>query len=151
MKSEPGEYSIDDLKKERTACWDGVRNYQARNFMRDDMKVGDGVLFYHSNASPTGVVGVAKVAKESYPDPTQFEKGHAHEDPKSNRDDPRWCMVDVAFVERFPNVVTLADLKADEQLEGMPVRRRGQRLSVQPVERVHFRRVIKLGGGKAKI
>lgn len=151
MKSEPGAYSIDDLARDGREPWDGVRNYQARNFMRDDMKVGDWVLFYHSNAKPTGVVGVATVGREAHPDPTQFVKGHDHEDPKSDPKDPRWCMVEVAYEETFPQVVTLEMLKEDAKLEGMLVRQKGQRLSVQPVEEKHFRRVVTLGKGKTRL
>ncbi len=151
MKSEPDEYSIDDLERDGRGEWDGVRNYQARNFMRDQMHVGDLVLFYHSNTSPPGVVGVARVCRESYPDPTQFEPGHKHEDPKSKPESPRWVMVDVEFVEKFPRTLTLEELKAAGELEGMPVRQRGQRLSVQPVEKEHFRWVLRAVGAKTKI
>lgn len=150
MKSEPDEYSIDDLERDLTEPWDGIRNYQARNFMRDAMKLGDWVLFYHSNAKPPGVAGIAKIHKLAYPDPTQFKKGHAHEDPKSSKDDPRWCMVDVKFVEKLPRLVSLQELKDDPKLDGMLVRNRGQRLSIQPVERKHFVHVLKLAAAKTK-
>ena len=150
MKSEPEEYSIDDLRRDGSAPWDGVRNYQARNFMRDQMQVGDLVLFYHSNSKPPGVAGLARICREAYPDPTQFEVGHAHHDARSPADDPRWCMVDVEYVETFPTFVSLDELKADEKLDGMLVRRRGQRLSVQPVEKVHFERIRRLAGSKVR-
>lgn len=149
MKSEPSVYSIDDLKKDGRTSWDSIRNYQARNFMRDEMKMGDEVLFYHSNAEIVGVAGVAKVCREAYPDPTALDKKSKYFDPKSTRDDNRWCMVDVAFVEKFDDVVALATLKKDAKLEGMLVIKRGQRLSIQPVEPAHFRQVVKLGRKKS--
>ncbi|MCH2372834.1 MAG: EVE domain-containing protein [Planctomycetes bacterium] len=147
MKSEPNVYSIDDLKKEKRACWDGVRNYQARNFMRDEMKIGDLVLYYHSNAKPPGVVGIAEVCREGYPDHTALDPKDPHYDPKSSKDNPTWMMVDLKFVEKFAEMVTLDKLKATASLEGMLVTRRGQRLSVQPVESKHFKVVRKLGAG----
>jgi predicted RNA-binding protein with PUA-like domain len=143
MKSEPDEFSIDDLNMQGSEHWDGVRNYQARNFMRDDMKIGDMVLFYHSNTKPPGVVGLARVCREGYPDHTAFDKKDKHYDPKSDPDKPTWIMVDVEFVEKFPGVVSLDDLKADPSLDGMLVTRRGQRLSIQPVEKKHFDTVCK--------
>ncbi len=144
MKSEPDVYSIDDLKRDKSTSWEGVRNYQARNFMRDDMKVGDEVLFYHSNTKPPGIAGIAKVVKAGYPDHFAFNESHKYFDPKSKEDNPTWIMVDVGFVRKFKQVIPLDALKADEKLEGMLVIRKGQRLSVQPVETVHFRRVLKL-------
>ncbi len=144
IKSEPDAFSIDDLEKKGSTSWDGVRNYQARNFMRDDMKLGDLALFYHSSTKPPGIVGVARVSRESYPDHTQFDKKSKYYDPKAKRDDPTWYMVDFEFVERFERVFTLDDLKATEELEGMLVTRRGQRLSIQPVEPEHFRAARKL-------
>ena len=148
MKSEPEVYSIDDLKKDGGTHWDGVRNYQARNFMRDEMKAGDGVLFYHSNASPPGVVGIARVAKEGYPDHTAFDPDDRHYDPKSSPGNPRWFMVDVEFVKRFDRLVPLAELRETPGLEEMAVNKRS-RLSVQPVRPEEFEIVRKLGG-KAK-
>ena len=147
MKSEPNVYSIDDLKKEKRACWDGVRDDQARNFMRDEMKIGDLVLYYHSNAKPPGVVGIAEVCREGYPDHTALDPKDPHYDPKSSKDNPTWMMVDLKFVEKFAEMVTLDKLKATASLEGMLVTRRGQRLSVQPVESKHFKVVRKLGAG----
>jgi len=144
MKSEPNGYSIDDLARDKTAPWDGVRNYQARNFMRDEMKVGDRVLFYHSNADPSGVAGIAEVCKESHPDSTAFESKSKYYDPKSSRDKPRWFLVDVKFVEKFPAILPLATLKADPPLSGMMVTRTGARLSIQPVSKEHFERVRQL-------
>jgi predicted RNA-binding protein with PUA-like domain len=149
IKSEPSEFSFDDLwaARGRRTCWDGVRNYQARNFMRDGMRVGDRVLYYHSNAEPSGVVGVAEVVREAYPDPTQFEPGHAHHDPRSDPEDPRWCMVDVRALERLPRVVTLAELKANPRLEAMAVVQRGSRLSVTPVTEAEYEEVLRMAGG----
>jgi predicted RNA-binding protein with PUA-like domain len=148
IKSEPEEFSFDDLwqARGRRAMWDGVRNYQARNYLRDGMRVGDGVLFYHSNAEPAGVVGVAEVVRAAYPDPTQFERGHPHEDPKSDPDDPRWVAVDVRAVARLALTVRLADLKADPLLAGMAVAQRGSRLSVTPVTPAEWAAVLALGG-----
>jgi predicted RNA-binding protein with PUA-like domain len=145
MKSEPGTYSISDLERDGSTCWDGVRNYQARNMMRDDMKVGDLVLFHHSSAKPAGVAGVARVSREAYPDDTAFDPRSRYHDPKSSPDDPRWMMVDVEFVERFAEVVSLDELRATEGLEEMGVLRRGNRLSVMPVTGAEFRIVRKLG------
>lgn len=140
VKSEPDVYSIDDLARDGATTWEGVRNYQARNLMRD-MALGDRVLFYHSNAEPPGVVGICEVTRLAYPDPTQFDPESHYHDAKSRPDAPRWDRVDVGFVERFPRVVTLAELKADDALEGMIVREKGTRLSVTPVTREHFERV----------
>ena len=144
MKSEPNAYSIDQLEQDHKTCWDGVRNYQARNFMRDEMKVGDLVLFYHSNAKPAGVVGVARVCREGYPDDTAWDRKDPHYDPKSTKESPTWIMVDIEFDKKFSRMVSLEELKASKQLEGMLVTRRGQRLSVQPVEKMHFDVVCKM-------
>ena len=133
MKSEPSVYSIDDLQRDGSTSWEGVRNYQARNFMRDDMRVGDGVLFYHSNAKPMGVYGVAEVMRGAYPDDTAFDPTSRYYDPKSDRAQPTWLMVDVGYVHTFKTPVTLAALKAIPGLEEMMVIRKGSRLSVQPV------------------
>lgn len=146
MKSEPDVYSIDDLERDRRTTWEGVRNYQARNFLRDDMKVGDLVLFYHSNAEPAGVAGVARVCREAYADPTQFDPQSAYHDPGAKPEAPRWLMVDVEFVRKLPALVALDALKADPSLEGMYVIRRGMRLSVQPVTPAHFAHVLRMGG-----
>ena len=151
MKSEPDVFGIDDLENVGTEPWDGVRNYQARNFMKDQMAVGDLVLFYHSNAKPSGVAGVAKIAGEAIPDHTAFDPDSKYYDPKSDPDEPRWWMVRVGFVERFEEVVSLADLKASSELEEMLVVRRGQRLSVQPVDKAHFKHVLGMGGAKTKV
>lgn len=145
MKSEPRVYSIDHLARDGQTSWDGVRNYQARNFMRDAMEVGDRVLYYHSNAQPPGVVGLARVCRAAYPDHTAWDPRSEHFDPKSTAENPRWFMVDLEFVEKFPALVSLAELKANPKLAGMLVIRRGQRLSIQPVEPAHFEEVCRMG------
>jgi predicted RNA-binding protein with PUA-like domain len=146
MKSEPEVYSIDDLRREKRTAWNGVRNYQARNHMRT-MKKGDLVLFYHSSSDPAGVAGVAKVVKEAYPDPTQFDRRSEYHDAKSDKDDPRWWLVDVGFVERFADTVTLASIKADKRLKDM-VLVNNSRLSVQPVTEDEYERVRSMAGAK---
>ena len=148
MKSEPDVFSLQDLKSRprQTEPWDGVRNYQARNFMRDSMKLGDPVLFYHSNTNPPGVAGLAKVSSGPKPDLLAFDKKSKYFDPKSDPDNPRWLLVDVKYVAEFPNYVALNLLKEDPQLEGMLVAKRGQRLSIQPVDWDHLLRVLELGG-----
>lgn len=152
VKSEPEVYSIDDLAADGRTEWTGVRNYQARNYMRDEMAIGDLVLFYHSNASPPGVAGVARVCSEAHPDPTQFDRKSEYFDAKSSPDDPRWSLVDVEFVERFDEPVSLETLKANaDTLEGMMVIKRGVRFSVQPVDPKHFARVLELAGAKTKV
>ncbi|WP_428264426.1 EVE domain-containing protein [Haliangium sp.] len=145
MKSEPDVYSIEDLRRDEVCHWEGVRNYQARNLLRDQIRVGDGVLFYHSNAKPPGVAGVAKVVKNGYPDHTAFDPESPYHDPKSDPDAPRWFMVDVAFVEAFPALVPLATLQQTAGLEDMVVTKKGMRLSVQPVTREEWRIVLRLG------
>lgn len=148
MKSEPSSYSIDDLQRQGKSSWDGVRNYQARNYMRD-MRVGDLALFYHSNANPPGVAGIAKVCKEAYPDHTALDPNNHHYDPKSTPENPIWMMVDVEFVEKFPELVSLPELKANPKLDGMLVVKRGTRLSVQPVEKKHFDEVLRMAKRKS--
>ena len=145
MKCEPEAYTIDDLKRDGRASWEGVRNYQARNFMRDDMQEGDGVLFYASNADPSGVTGLAEVARAGYADHTAWQKGHQYFDADTKKDAPTWFMVDVAFVERFPGVVSLETLKATKGLEEMMVTKKGSRLSIQPVAKAEFDIVVRLG------
>ena len=146
MKSEPDTFSIDDLQRQRRTPWEGVRNYQARNFMRDAMKVGDAVLFYHSNTSPPGVVGLAQVASAPYPDPSAFDPDSPYFDPRSSAATPRWILIDVAFIEKWTAPVPLEHLRDDPVLRGMLVTQKGQRLSVQPVDRAHFVHVARLGG-----
>lgn len=144
IKSEPSAYSIDDLAREGHTAWSGVRNYQARNFMRDSMKVGDVCLFYHSSTIPPGIVGIARVSKNSYPDFTAFDKKNPHFDPKSKKENPTWYMVDVGFVEKFTKMVTLDELKAEPRLVGMRVVARGSRLSVQPVSKKDFDLILRI-------
>lgn len=143
MKSEPDVYSIADLKRDGSTCWEGVRNYQARNLMRD-MQAGDRVLFYHSNAKPPGVVGLARVSREAYPDHFSWEEGHKYFDPKSTADDPRWWMVDVEYVDTLPRLVSLDELKSEPGLEDMVVTKRS-RLSVQPVSDEEYEIVVRMG------
>ena len=145
MKCEPEAYTIDDLKRDGRASWEGVRNYQARNFMRDQMQEGDGVLFYASNADPSGVTGLAEIVRAGYPDHTAWEKGHKYFDPATKKDAPIWFMVDIGFVERFPGVVSLETLKATKGLESMMVTQKGSRLSVQPVTKAEYDIVVRLG------
>lgn len=135
MKSEPNEFSIDDLRQrpDQTEHWDGVRNYQARNMMRDQMKKGDRVFFYHSNCELPGIVGIAKVVHEGYPDFTAFDANDPHYDPKSDPDLPRWFMVDIKFVRKLKRTISLQELKDCAELSEMPLVRRGNRLSVMPV------------------
>ncbi len=144
MKSEPDVYGIDALERDGSTHWDGVRNYQARNFMRDDMKVGDRVLFYHSNATPPGVAGLARVSKEAYPDHTAWDRNDKHYDPKTDPENPRWMMVDIEHVETLPRLVTLAEMRENARLEEMPLLQKGQRLSVQPVEERHYEEILRL-------
>ena len=144
MKSEPDDYSFDDLLKDGRTMWDGVRNYQARNFMRDDMQVGDQVLFYHSNVKPPGVVGLCEVASEPYPDHTQFDPASKYHDPKSDPENPRWILVDVAPMKALPRFLPLQELRDTESLADMALLQRGQRLSVQPVTASEFKEVVRL-------
>ncbi|MDB4991631.1 MAG: RNA-binding protein [Myxococcaceae bacterium] len=150
MKSEPDVYSIDTLASERIGTWEGVRSFQARNFMRA-MKLDDLALFYHSSTSPPGVVGLMRICKEAYPDATQFDPKSDYYDAKSPPAAPRWDRVEVEFVEKLPHMVTLEQLKADPVLAEMLVIRRGQRLSVQPVAKRDFAHVLKLAGAKTKL
>ncbi len=156
MKSEPDEYSIDDLQRDTDECcprgrcsWDGVRNYQARNFMRE-MAVGDLVLFYHSSTKPPGVAGVAEVCRAAYPDHTQFDPKSKYYDPKSKEAEPRWSMVDLQYVEHLA-FISLATLKDTPALAEMKVVQKGSRLSVQPVRKAEFKAVVKLGKGKTRV
>jgi len=145
MKSEPSDYSIDDLERDGTEHWDGIRNYQARNLMRDQMEIGDRVLFYHSNAKPPGVVGIAEVASGPYPDHTQFDPEEKYYDAKSDPDDPRWIMVDVKFVEKLPRMVGLPELRECEELSDMVLLNRS-RLSVQPVTEEQYEFIVDRAG-----
>lgn len=145
VKSEPNVYAITDLQREGKTCWDGVRNYQARNMMRDEMRLGDEVFFYHSNAQPMGIYGIAKVVREGYPDHTALDPADPHYDPKSNSEQPTWMMVDLAYVGTFAVPITLPTLKQTPGLEQMQVTQRGSRLSVQPVTPEEWAIVMGLG------
>ncbi|MBO9717009.1 MAG: EVE domain-containing protein [Pseudoxanthomonas sp.] len=146
MKSEPDAFSIDDLQRVGTEPWNGVRNYQARNFMRDGMKVDDGVLIYHSNAKVPGIAGVARVASAAYPDETQFDPKSPYHDPKASREQPRWFLVDVAFERKLERVIPLEEIKqhADALGEGFPLTSRGSRLSVFPVTAAQWKLLLSL-------
>ena len=148
LKTEPETFSIDDLRKSpgQTTCWDGVRNYQARNLLRDQMKLGDRVLVYHSSTDPTAVVGMAKIVKEGYPDHTAWDKKSDHYDPDSTKDNPRWYMVDIQLERVFERPVTLAELRRVPALKQMELLRKGSRLSVQPVRKEEFEVILKLSG-----
>jgi len=145
MKSEPVKYSIDALARDKVTFWDGVRNYKARNLMRDDMKVGDQAFFYHSNHKPSAVAGIMTIASAAKPDPTQFDVDNHYYDEKSDPEKPRWWAVDVKFSRKFDNPVSLADVKADAALSDMALVKMA-RLSVQPVRPAEWRRVLKLAG-----
>lgn len=150
MKTEPDVFSIDDLEGRGSEPWDGVRNYQARNFMRQ-MNEGDYVLVYHSNAAPSGVAGLGKIVGAARPDPTQFDPRSDYYDARSSPDDPRWSLVEVGFVEKFVEVVPLAVLKAESALAAMVVVQRGSRLSVQPVTLAEFKHVLGLARAKTRV
>lgn len=145
MKSEPSCYSVDDLKKDTIEKWDGTRNYQVRNMIRDEMEVGDYALFYHSNAGKeTGVVGIMQVHSQPYPDPTQFDPRSEHPDPKSDPENPRWFCVDMKFVEKLPRLVSLQEIKLDPKFEQLPLVKKGNRLSVFPIKKVYFNKIVAL-------
>ncbi len=152
MKSEPEAFSFADLlaAPKQTTLWDGIRNYQARNLLRDELKVGDGVLYYHSNAKPTGVAGIARVVGEAYPDPSQFDPASKYHDPKSDPEAPTWQVVDIQAVRELPQFVSLPDLKANPKLAEMMVCQRGARLSVQPVTKAEWGLVLGMGGLSAR-
>jgi predicted RNA-binding protein with PUA-like domain len=147
VKSEPDVFSFDDLKasSNRSTHWDGVRNYQARNFLRDQMKIGDLVLFYHSNCEVPGVVGIAEVVKEGYPDFTAWDPKSKYYDPDSKPANPRWYMIDLKWKQAFKRLVSLEEIKNTPELTTMKVVQRGQRLSVQPVEKQHFNKIVEMG------
>jgi len=143
MKTEPDEFSIDDLSKKKVEPWTGVRNYQARNFMRE-MKAGDGVFFYHSSCEIPGVAGIAEVATEAYPDPTQFDKKSDYYDPASKREEPRWSLVDVKYKRKLKRVIPLSELKDRKELDGFALLARGNRLSVLPVTKTQWDFILEL-------
>jgi predicted RNA-binding protein with PUA-like domain len=148
MKTEPSTFGIDDLAKrpKKTAMWDGVRNYQARNMLRDDFKKGDQAFIYHSSTEVKGIAGIATVARAAYPDPTQFDKKSDHYDAGAKRDDPRWFVVDVQLKRRFKRVITLDELRKHESdaLDGMLLLKRGNRLSITPVSEAHWNFILSL-------
>jgi len=146
MKSEPGEFSIDDLMAQRpkTEPWDGVRNYQARNMMRDEMKPGDKAFFYHSACEEPGIVGIMKIAGKAYPDPTAFDPEDKHFDPKSDQENPRWFLVDVEFVCKLKRTISLRELKEHDGLADMVLLRRGNRLSIMPVSESNWNTILAL-------
>jgi len=146
LKTEPDSFSIEDLNKSpgKTTFWDGVRNYQARNTLRDQMKLGDRVLIYHSSTDPTAVVGIARIVKEGYPDHTAWDKKSPHYDPDSTKDNPRWYMVDIQHEQTFDRPITLAELRKVPALKQMELLRKGSRLSVQPVRKEEFDAILKL-------
>lgn len=146
MKSEPDAFSIDDLKNKsgKTEHWDGIRNYQARNFMRDEMRKGDQAFFYHSNCKEPGIYGVMKVVKEAYPDFTAFDPKSKYFDAKSNPDSPRWIMVDVKFVKKFKSPILLSELKQEKKIQSLKVLQRGNRLSITPVTKAEWDHIIKM-------
>jgi len=147
FKSEPSEFSWDDLKKSKnqTTFWNGVQNYQARNFLRDEIKKGDGVLFYQSSIEPLAVVGYCEVVKDGYPDHTQFDSKSDNYDPKADKKDPTWFMVDIKLVKEFKKPVTLDSIKANSKLKNMKLIQRGQRLSIQPVTKDEWDEILKIG------
>ena len=148
FKSEPSEFSLNDLKKSKnqTTFWDGVRNYQARNFLRDEIKKGDGVLFYQSSTDPLAVVGYCEVVKEGYADHTQFDFSNDHFDPKADPKSPTWFMVDIKLVKEFKKPVTLDSIKVNPKLKSMKLIQRGQRLSIQPATKDEWDEILKMGG-----
>ncbi len=145
MKSEPTSYSIDKLCKEKnkTTHWDGVRNYQARNFMRDGMSPGDAAFFYHSNCKDIGIVGIVEIVKKAYPDHSAFDPNDHHYDPKSDPDNPRWMMVDVRFKQKFKDTITLDQLRQNPKLKDMLILQKGNRLSITPVSKKEWDAILK--------
>jgi len=144
MKSEPGDYSIDDLERDKMEPWDGIRNYQARNLIRDDMRIGDQAFFYHSSCKVPAIVGIMKIASEAYPDPTQFDPQSKHYDEKSKDEDPRWLLVDVAFERKTERAITLIEMKAHPGLADFRLTMRGNRLSIFPVSDAHWQLILGL-------
>ena len=144
MKSEPVSYSIDHLKRDVVTPWSGIRNYQSRNFMRDEMQKGDGVLFYHSSCREVGVAGIAEVASAPYPDPTQFDQKSRYYDPQATKGSPRWMLVDIRFVKQFKQVIPLTSLRRENSLRNLMILRPGNRLSITPVTREEFHTILSL-------
>ena len=148
FKSEPDVYSLADLKRDKKTCWEGVRNYQARNLLRDEVKQGDGVLYYHSRVKPMVIPGTAKVVRAGYPDPYQFDPKSKYYDPKARKDDPRWYLVDIAFDSEFKHPVTRDEMMEMKALKNMMVLKRGARLSIQPVTRQEWEAISRRGRGR---
>lgn len=148
MKSEPEVFSIKTLAQKRKALWDGVRNYQARNFMSKEMSPGDLVMFYHSSCEPPGIAGLARVSKSASPDPTQFDKKSEYYDPKAKLDQPIWFCVEVAFEREFKNFLPLEKIRGAKALQDLPLLQRGQRLSIQPLTQKQFNLLLQLAGEK---
>lgn len=146
MKSEPNCFGIDDLEKspKKTTMWDGVRNYQARNFMRDEMMIGDKVFFYHSNSKPAGIVGICEIASKPYPDPTQFDPKSEYFDPKSSLEKPIWFLVNLKLLEKFSEIISLDQLKSNPKLQSMKVVQRGNRLSITPVLKNEWEEILQM-------
>ncbi len=149
FKSEPNVYSIEDLERDGETIWDGVRNYQARNLMRDEMRVGDEILFYHSRIAPMALVGIAKIIRDAHPDPTQFDPASHYYDPKSSKEDPRWHCVDIGFVSRFQTPLLREDLKRIPALSEMMLLKKGARLSVQPVRAKEWKTILTLAASRS--
>lgn len=149
MKSEPHDFSIEDLqaRNQQRECWDGVRNYQARNMLRDEMKINDLAFFYHSNCETPGIVGIVKIVREGYPDSTAFDPHAKHYDPKSDPANPRWYQVDIEFVRKLRRTIALQELKRHSQLAQMPLVQRGNRLSIMPVSEAEWQFILTLEGG----
>ena len=147
---EPTVYGIDDLEKDKTTCWDGVRNFKARNYMKE-MEVGDGVFFYHSNANPKAIVGIARVSKEAYPDHTQYDKKGNYYEARATKEKPYWFMVDIEFVTKLDEPLSLELLRQGPELEGMALLKRGQRLSVQRVTLDEWKTICKMAGVRANL
>lgn len=147
MKSEPSDFCIDDLMKcpKQTEPWDGIRNYQVRNTMRDDMKIGDQAFFYHSSCKEPGIVGIMEIVSQAYADPTAFDPVHKHFDPKSDPDNPRWLLVDVRFKEKFEKILTLTELRTNKSLAAMRLLQRGCRLSITPVSQREWKAIVQMG------
>ncbi len=150
MKSEPDVYSIDDFARDGTTHWDGVRNFKARNYMRS-MALGDGVFFYHSNADPKAIVGIARVSKLAYPDQTQFDRKSDYHEPKATMEKPYWYMVEIEFVRKLPEPQSLEKLRGVKELSGMALLKKGQRLSVQPVTEEEWKTICRLAGVPAEV
>ena len=144
MKSEPGSFSIDDLRRRKTEPWDGVRNYQARNMLRDEMRRGDLAFFYHSSCEEPGIVGIMAIVREGHPDPTAFDPEDHHFDPASDPENPRWFMVDVRFKRKLKRAIPLTELRAHRKLQGMQILRKGNRLSITPVTRQEWDYILRL-------